>query len=108
MARLSAEHQSPDGRNHRNDGPAGRPKQSDCAAPPKKNNIQVKTILQAFREAEFRDPQNPDKATVVPASYVGEFQATAVTENSVTLKETMPLSPDQIAAGQLPGDVGPL
>jgi hypothetical protein len=74
------------------------------AAPPaKKNNIQAKTILHVFREAEFRDPQNPEKVTVVPAAYIGEFRATAVTDNSVTLESTMPLAQDQIAAGQAPG-----
>src|SRR5213083_245684 len=35
----------------------------------KKHNIQAKTIVHAFRESEFRDPQNPDKVAIVPAAY---------------------------------------
>jgi hypothetical protein len=74
-----------------------------AAAPARKNNIAVKTILHAFREAEFRDPKDPEKVSIVPVSYIGEFRATAVTDNSVTLEATMQLGPDQQAAGSAPG-----
>jgi hypothetical protein len=66
--------------------------------PPKKNNIQAKTILHVFREGQVT-PESP----VVPAAYIGEFKATAVTDTSVTLEPTMPLTPDQIAAGRAQG-----
>jgi hypothetical protein len=69
-----------------------------AAAPPKKNNIAVKTILHAFREAQ----ESPDKP-VVPAAYIGEFKTTAVTDNSVTLEATMQPMPDQVAAASAPG-----
>lgn len=74
----------------------------DPAAPaagaPKKNNIQAKTILHVFREGQS-SPESP----VVPAAYIGEFKATAVTDNSVTLEPTMVLTPEQIAAGRMAG-----
>lgn len=66
--------------------------------PAKKNNIAVKTILFAFREAQ----EGPDKP-IVPAAFIGEFKATAVTDNSVTVEPTMPLTPEQIAAGSAAG-----
>jgi len=66
--------------------------------PVKKNNIQPKTILHVFREA-----QKGEGSPIVPAAYVGEFRATAATDNTVTLQETMPLSPEQQAAGTAPG-----
>jgi hypothetical protein len=67
-------------------------------APPKKNNIQPKTILHAFREAQ-KSPESP----VVPASYIGEFRVVNATDNAVTLAATMDLLPEQVAAGRLPG-----
>ena len=67
-------------------------------APPKKNNIQAKTILHVFREGQA-SPESP----IVPAAYIGEFKASAVTDNSVTLEPTMLLTPDQIAAGRAQG-----
>jgi hypothetical protein len=72
--------------------------------PPKKHNIQAKTIVHAFREAEFRDPQNPEKVTIVPASYIGEFRATPINDQAVGLEPTMPpLAPEQLNAGLAPG-----
>jgi hypothetical protein len=65
--------------------------------PVKKNNIAPKTILHVFREA-----QTPDGLTV-PANYIGEFEAVAATDTSVTLRWTIPLAPDQQAAAQQPG-----
>src|SRR5204863_118376 len=59
--------------------------------------IAVKTILHVFREAT-----TPDGMTV-PAAYVGEFEATAVTDTSVTLSASMPLSPEQGQAGGAAG-----
>jgi hypothetical protein len=73
--------------------------------PPKKNNIQVKTVLHAFREG----PPN-EQGLIVPVGYIGEFQATAVTDDRVTLAVTMPpLSREQIAFAQAPlqGQTGP-
>ncbi|HZN35844.1 MAG TPA: hypothetical protein VFB80_18570 [Pirellulaceae bacterium] len=64
--------------------------------PPKKNNIQVKTVLHAFREALTT------AGLSVPVAYIGEFEATAVTDNSVTMSATMPLSADQAAAAGAP------
>lgn len=64
--------------------------------PPKKNNIAVKTVLHAFREATTAD------GLTVPAAYIGEFEVTAATDTSVTLSASMPLSPDQVAAGGQP------
>jgi hypothetical protein len=69
----------------------------------KKHNIQAKTVVHAFREAEFRDPQNPEKVTIVPASYIGEFRVTPVNDQTITLEATMPLGPDQQAAATVPG-----
>jgi hypothetical protein len=65
--------------------------------PVKKNNIAPKTILHVFREV-----QTPDGWSV-PANYIGEFEATAGTDTSVTLRWTMPLAADQQAAAQQPG-----
>jgi hypothetical protein len=69
-----------------------------AAGPPKKNNIQPKTILYAFREAQ-KSPEGP----TLPAAYIGEFMAVAVTDNTVTLEPTMQLLPEQITAGQAAG-----
>jgi hypothetical protein len=66
--------------------------------PAKKNNITAKTILHAFREGQ-KGPENP----WVPAAYIGEFKTVAVTDNSVTLEPTMPLTPEQQAVGSVPG-----
>jgi len=73
-------------------------------APPKKNNIQPKTILHAFREMPkaSQDPMVP--GPVVPASYIGEFRVTNATDTTVTLVPAMPpLLPEQVAAGTAPG-----
>jgi len=72
-------------------------------APPaaKPNNIQPKTVLHAFREGQI--PSADGTPIVVPVAYIGEFEATAATPNSVTLMPTMQLAPDQIAAGTGPG-----
>ncbi len=51
----------------------------------KKNNIQAKTVLHVFREAQ----ENPD-SPMVPAGYLGEFKVTAATDETVTLEPTMP------------------
>lgn len=67
-------------------------------AAPKKNNIQAKTILHVFREGQAT-PDGP----IVPAAYIGEFKADAVTDTAVTLAPTMPLTQDQIAAGRTAG-----
>jgi hypothetical protein len=67
-------------------------------APPKKNNIQPRTILHAFRESPDEEPNRR-----VPIAYIGEFKATAATDASVTVEPTMPLSADQVAAGRVPG-----
>jgi hypothetical protein len=61
----------------------------------KKNNIAAKTVLHVFREAQ-ETPESP----LVPASYIGEFKTTAVTDDTVTLEPTMPLAPEQVAAGR--------
>jgi hypothetical protein len=67
-------------------------------APPKKNNIQPKTILHVFREVPTGEG-NP----VVPAAYIGEFRVTQATDNVVQLEPTMPLSPEQQASGTAAG-----
>jgi len=66
--------------------------------PPKKNNIQQKTILHVFREVPTGEG-NP----VVPAAYIGEFRVTQATDNAVQLEPTMPLSPEQQAVGTAAG-----
>lgn len=55
------------------------------AGPKKKNNIQAKTVLQVFREG-----RTTEEGPLVPLSYIGEFKATAVTDETVTLEATMP------------------
>lgn len=55
------------------------------AGPKKKNNIQAKTVLQVFREGRATE-----EGPLVPLSYIGEFKATAVTDETVTLEATMP------------------
>jgi hypothetical protein len=60
--------------------------------PVKKNRITAKTILHAFREAPTQEGR------ILPAFYIGEFEVTAATDDSVTMTATMPLAPDQIAA----------
>jgi len=66
--------------------------------PPKKNNIQQKTILHLFREAS-KGEGNP----VVPAAYIGEFRVTQATDVAVQLEPTMPLSAEQQASATAPG-----
>lgn len=68
-----------------------------AAPPPAKNNIQAQTVLHVFREGQIAEN------LVVPVAYVGEFRATSVADDRVTLEATMPLAPDQVAAGQAPG-----
>lgn len=65
--------------------------------PPTKNNIQPQTVLHVFREGQIAEN------LIVPVAYVGEFRATSVADDRVTLEATMPLAPDQVAAGQAPG-----
>jgi hypothetical protein len=65
--------------------------------PPAKNNIQPKTVLHVFREGQIAEN------LVVPVAYIGEFRASTVADDRVTLEATMPLAPDQVAAGQAPG-----
>lgn len=64
-------------------------------APPaqaaKTNNIEVKSILYAFKELP-----NADNTMFLPGEYLGEFVATAVTESSVTLAPTIALDADQL------------
>jgi hypothetical protein len=68
------------------------------APPPKKHNIQEKTVLHVFREVQVSPEQT------LPLAYIGEFKAIApLTDTSVTLDPTMPLSADQVAAGRVPG-----
>lgn len=67
------------------------------APPPAKNNIQPKTVLHVFREGQIAEN------LIVPVAYIGEFRATTVADDRVTLEATMPLAPDQVAAGQAPG-----
>jgi hypothetical protein len=69
-----------------------------AAGPVKKNNIQPKTILHAFLEL-----QKSAEGPALPAAYIGEFMATAVTDNTVTLAPTTFLLPEQVAAGQAAG-----
>jgi hypothetical protein len=68
-----------------------------AAPPPAKNNIQPKTVLHVFREGQVAEN------LVVPVAYVGEFRAASVADDRVVLEATMPLAPDQVAAGQAPG-----
>lgn len=68
------------------------------APPVKKNNIAVKTVLFAFREAALPPPEGH----VVPAAYIGEFEVTASTDTSVTMSPRMPLTREQVQAGGAP------
>lgn len=77
--------------------PPADPNLPAAPAAPKKNNIQPKTVLHAFREGQI--PSADGTPIVIPVAYIGEFEVTAATDNSVTLVPTMPLAPDQIAAG---------
>ena len=88
--------------------PPPDPNQPAPAAPPptKKNLIEAKTVLHAFREGA----QKPDGSGFPERYfYIGEFQATAVTDTSVTLVPTMTLSPAQVqfATANLPARPGP-
>src|SRR5262245_9435807 len=71
-----------------------------AAGPPKKHNIQPKTIVHAFREAQ-KSPESP----IVPVAYIGEFRANPVNDQVVGLVPTMPdsLIPEQLAAARVPG-----
>lgn len=62
-------------------------------APVRANHMTEKMILFAFKEKEA---QTGDGFRV-PYEYLGEFQATAVTETTVTLTPTLPLDAKQIA-----------
>jgi hypothetical protein len=61
-----------------------------------KNNLAVKDILFAFKNGLEPGGLN------VPMIYLGEFQATAVTDGSVTLSPTLPPSAEQAAAARDP------
>jgi hypothetical protein len=72
-----------------------------AAGAPKKNNLQPKTVLHAFREVQ-KTPESP----VVPMAYLGEFRVAAnpaPTETTVTIESTMPLSPEQIQSAGAQG-----
>jgi len=81
--------------------PPADPNLPVAPAAPKKHNIQPKTVLQAFREGQILAADATP--IVIPAAYIGEFEVTAVTDTAVTIVPTMPLAPDQIAAGSGPG-----
>jgi hypothetical protein len=66
--------------------------------PPKKNNIQPKTILHVFREAP-----TAEGSPAVPAAYVGEFRVMQATDNAVQLEPTMKLSVEQQALARAAG-----
>jgi archaellum component FlaC len=66
------------------------------APPPKKHNIQPKTIVHAFREVQLAQD-----GPLLPLSYIGEFRAMPVNDQTLTLEPTIPLAQDQIAAGGL-------
>jgi hypothetical protein len=73
------------------------------AAPPpvpagEKNNLKVKDVLYAFKEGQAA-PDQP----LLPVFFLGEFEVTAATDTTATLMPTMPLTPQQIAAGRAPG-----
>jgi hypothetical protein len=76
------------------------PAAADPMAPAKPNNIEVKTILYAFKEIP-----SADNTMYLPGIYLGEFVATAVTEGSVTLSPTIPL--DAYQAQQIRGNAEP-
>jgi hypothetical protein len=84
--------------------PPPDPNLPEPAAPPK-NLIADKTILHAFREAPPTADGSPPPFPY--AAYIGEFQATAVTDQSVTLAPTMPLSQQQFQAATARVPTGP-
>lgn len=55
------------------------------------NQIVAQTILYAFAEAEAPAEVSLPAGSKLPVFYLGEFSATAVTDNSVTLTPTIPL-----------------
>jgi len=72
-----------------------------AATAPKKNNLQPKTILHVFREG-----QTVQDGPIVPVAYLGEFRVAAQpapTDTTVTLEQTMPLSPEQMQSAQAQG-----
>src|SRR5262245_29553075 len=84
-----------------NTSPPADPAAPAGAAAPKNNNLQPKTILHVFREAQ-KSPESP----MVPAAYIGEFRVAAnpaPTPATVTLEATMPLSQEQMQSTQVPG-----
>jgi hypothetical protein len=64
---------------------------ADATGAVKPNNIEVKSILYAFKELP-----NADNTMFLPGVYLGEFAATAVTETTVTLSPTIPLDAYQL------------
>ena len=68
-------------------------------APPKKHNIQPKTIVHVFREGQPAPPDGP----ILPVAYVGEFRVTQVNDQAVALEPTIPPTPEQAAAGLTQG-----
>ncbi len=69
--------------------PADPAAPAPAPAPPKKHGIEANTIVQVFKEVANAD------GLLVPTFYLGEFQVTAVTEASVTMKPTLPRGPIQ-------------
>jgi hypothetical protein len=83
-------------------GPPTDPTAPPPAAGAKKHMIEAKMVFHAFREA-----RSPDGLLIVPIAYIGEFQATAAANDTVTLTQVQPLAADQLAAGRNPGPTGP-
>jgi hypothetical protein len=83
---------------------AGAPPQVDATGAPiaapaaRKHNIADKTVLFAFALGE--NPQFP--GVPVPAAYLGEFTATAVSDPSITLVPTLPMAQDQLQIASNP------
>lgn len=63
-------------------------------AEPPPNGIAEKSVLYGFLEEKISDTLNFN----APRVYLGEFEATAVTANTVTLRPTIPLDQFQVAA----------
>ncbi len=67
-------------------------------ATPTPNRISEQTVLYAFVELELPADSGLDlpEGTKLPAAYVGEFIATAVTDTTVTLTPAIPLLPASV------------
>jgi hypothetical protein len=59
------------------------------------NQIEVAMILYAFAEAEAPPEIGLPAGTKIPQYYLGEFSAVSVTNNSVTIRPTLPLDNQQ-------------